>query len=71
MYLQISSLKRSLAEKDEYYREELIRQQTATDRDIIELRRLMDKIDMSHHEKYEKLVLEHENELGNISEITS
>lgn len=71
MIFQVSSLKRSLTEKDEYYREELIRQQTATDRDIIELRRLMDKIDMSHHDKYEKLVLEHDSELGNNFTITA
>ncbi|XP_074041146.1 uncharacterized protein isoform X2 [Leptinotarsa decemlineata] len=60
---EVSSLKRLLAEKDEYYREELVRQQTATDQDILELRRLMDKIDMSHHDKYEKLVSEHDSEI--------
>lgn len=59
-------MKKSLVEKDEYYREELIRQQTNTDRDIMELRRLMDKIDMSHHNKYEKLMLDHEQELGKL-----
>lgn len=52
-------------EKDEYYHEELVKKQTVTDQDILCLRRLMEKIDMTHHEKYEKLVLDHEYELGN------
>nr|CAI5848722.1 unnamed protein product [Callosobruchus analis] len=65
---EVEALKRSLEEKDEHYREQLIKQQTDTDRDIIELRRLMDKIDMSHHDKYEKLVLEHDRELERINE---
>lgn len=39
--------------------------QTDTDREIMELRRLMDKIDMTHHDKYEKLVQEHDEELCN------
>lgn len=33
----------------------------------MELRRLMDKIDMVHHDKFEKLVQEHEEELGNLN----
>lgn len=49
----------------------MVRQQTDTDRDIMELRRLMDKIDMCHHDKYEKLVLEHDSELGNHFKITA
>ncbi|KAG5888068.1 hypothetical protein JTB14_010043 [Gonioctena quinquepunctata] len=60
---EVESLKTLLAEKDEYYREEMVRQQTATDQDILDLRRLMDKIDMSHHDKYEKLVSEHDSEI--------
>ncbi|KAJ8961883.1 hypothetical protein NQ318_021501, partial [Aromia moschata] len=66
--LIVASLKKSLVQKDEYYREEIVRQQTTTDRDIMELRRLMDKIDMSHHNKYEKVLLEHETELEKINE---
>ncbi|VEN40206.1 unnamed protein product [Callosobruchus maculatus] len=65
---EVEALKKSLEEKDEHYREQLIKQQTDTDRDIIELRRLMDKIDMSHHDKYEKLVLEHDREIERINE---
>lgn len=42
----------------------MVRTQTNTDRDIMELRRLMDKIDMCHHDRFEKLVQEHEAELG-------
>lgn len=30
----------------------------------MELRRLMDKIDMTHHDNYEKLVLQHDEEIG-------
>jgi hypothetical protein len=62
--LQIAGLKRALVQKDDYYRAEMIRTQTNTDRDIMELRRLMDKIDMCHHTRFEKLVQEHETELG-------
>ncbi|XP_018561580.1 protein FAM184A isoform X2 [Anoplophora glabripennis] len=65
---EVASLKKSLVEKDEYYREELVSQQTNTDRDIMELRRLMDKIDMSHHNKYEKVITDHESELERINE---
>lgn len=50
--------------KDEHYHNELVKKQTNTDRDILELRRIMDKIDMTHHERFEKLVQEHEDELG-------
>lgn len=65
VFLQIASLKQSLKEKDEHYHNELVNTQTKTDRDILELRRLMDKIDMIHHDKFEKLVQQHEEELGN------
>ncbi|KAJ8921978.1 hypothetical protein NQ315_008615 [Exocentrus adspersus] len=65
---EVASLKKSLVEKDEYYREELIRQQTNTDRDIMKLRRLMDKIDMSHHNNHEKLIETHKSELERINE---
>ncbi|XP_044258104.1 protein FAM184A-like isoform X1 [Tribolium madens] len=67
---EISNLKRALVQKDEFYRQEMIRTQTNTDRDIMELRRLMDKIDMSHHDRFEKLVQEHEVELERVSEET-
>ncbi|XP_063909487.1 protein FAM184A isoform X2 [Zophobas morio] len=64
---EIASLKRALVQKDEYYRGEMIRAQTNTDREIMELRRLMDKIDMCHHNRFEKVVQEHEAELERIS----
>lgn len=67
--IQINGLKKALTEKEEYYQEEIVSSQTKTDRDILELRRLMDKIDMTHHEKYEKLVNEHEEELGNTKSV--
>ena len=52
-------------EKDEYYHEELIRVRSNTDKDIMELRRLMDKIEMTHKENYERIVQKHEIEIGN------
>lgn len=64
MSVQIESLKKALDQKDEYYHEELIRVRSNTDRDIMELRRLMDKIDMTHHDNYEKLALQHDEEIG-------
>ncbi|XP_060524226.1 protein FAM184A-like isoform X2 [Cylas formicarius] len=64
---EIESLKKSLDEKDEYYHEELIRVRSNTDRDIMELRRLMDKIDMAHHNNYEKLVEQHDSELEKLN----
>ncbi|CAG9823515.1 unnamed protein product [Phaedon cochleariae] len=64
---EVSSLKKSLAEKDKHYKEEMVSQQTETDRELMELRRLMDKIDMMHHEKYEKLVSEHDSEIDRIN----
>ncbi|XP_049821695.1 protein FAM184A-like isoform X2 [Aethina tumida] len=66
-FKEINGLKKALTEKEEYYQEEIVSSQTKTDRDILELRRLMDKIDMTHHEKYEKLVNEHEEELARIN----
>ncbi|XP_056638100.1 golgin subfamily A member 6-like protein 22 isoform X2 [Diorhabda sublineata] len=60
---EVHTLKNALEEKDKYYKEEIVKQQSITDQDIFELRRLMDKLDMSHHDKYEKLVLQHETEI--------
>lgn len=65
--LQIDALKQSLKEKEMSYHEELVRKQTDTDRDIMELRRVMDKIDMSHHERFEKMVQQHEEEIGTLA----
>lgn len=56
-----------MKDKDEYYHEQLERKQTDTDRDIMELRRVMDKIDMSHHERFEKMVQQHEGEIEQIN----
>lgn len=64
MVLQIESLKKSLKDKDAYYHAELVRKQSDTDRGMMELRRVMDKIDMSHHERFEKMVHQHEQEIG-------
>ncbi|XP_048517688.1 protein FAM184A isoform X3 [Dendroctonus ponderosae] len=64
---EIDSLKKALDEKDDYYHEELITVRSNTDRDIMELRRLMNKIDMTHHDNYEKLALQHEEELEKLN----
>ncbi|XP_066150093.1 protein FAM184A-like isoform X2 [Euwallacea fornicatus] len=64
---EIESLKKALDQKDEYYHDELIRVRSNTDRDIMELRRLMDKIDMTHHDNYEKLVMQHDEEIEKIN----
>ncbi|KAF7285420.1 hypothetical protein GWI33_010669 [Rhynchophorus ferrugineus] len=64
---EIEHLKKALDEKDEYYHDELISVRTKTDRDIMELRRLMDKIDMTHHDNYDKLVEQHEHEIEKLN----
>lgn len=64
---QIMQLKKSLSDKDDNYQKQVEKVQTNTDRDILELRRVMDKIDMTHHEKFEKIVQEHEVELEKIT----
>ncbi|CAG9854913.1 unnamed protein product [Phyllotreta striolata] len=60
---EVQNLQKALDEKDEYYKNEIVKQQSITDQDIFELRRLIDKLDMSHHEKYDKLVTQHESDL--------
>ncbi|CAH1126919.1 unnamed protein product [Ceutorhynchus assimilis] len=65
---EIESLKRALDDKDDFYHEELIRVRSNTDKDIMELRRLMDKIDMTHHENYEKLSMRHEEEIEKLTQ---
>ncbi|KAF5276036.1 hypothetical protein FQA39_LY00832 [Lamprigera yunnana] len=64
---EVNFLKESLTEKDDYYQTQLEKAQTNTDRDIMELRRVMDKIDMCHHERFEKLMQQHEDELEKIN----
>ncbi|XP_030758972.1 protein FAM184A isoform X4 [Sitophilus oryzae] len=64
---EIQYLKKALDEKDEYYHDELISVRSKTDRDIMELRRLMDKIDMTHHDNYDKLVDQHEMEIEQLN----
>lgn len=53
-----------MASKDEEYQKELERLQTKADRDILELRRSLDKTDMSYHNQIEKLTETHEREIG-------
>ncbi|CAH1237321.1 unnamed protein product [Diabrotica balteata] len=65
---KVHTLQNALEEKDKFYKDEIVKQQSITDQDIFELRRLMDKLDMSHHDKYEKLTQKHEAELERMKE---
>lgn len=44
----------------------MVNLQTKTDLDVLELRRIMDKIDMTHHDRFENLVKKHEEEIGKL-----
>ena len=61
---QISALKASLEEKDKYCQQELEKAQTNSDRDIFDLRRKLDKIDLTYQEQMENLNEKHEKEMG-------
>ncbi|XP_022908514.2 protein FAM184A isoform X1 [Onthophagus taurus] len=65
---EISSLKKTIKDSENRYRSEMEQQQSKTDRDIMELRRVMDKIDMVHHNNFEKMVQVHEDELERLKE---
>lgn len=60
-------MKRTLQEKEKNYQKEMVNLQTKTDLDVLELRRIMDKIDMTHHDRFENLVKQHEEEIGEAS----
>lgn len=60
----IEDLKSILVKKENKFQKEIERLQTNTDRDIMELRRELDKTDMSYHERVEKMLADHEAELG-------
>lgn len=55
-----------MKEKEASFHHEMMKTQTNTDREFMELRRLMNKIDMMHHDKFEKLVQEHDEEIGKL-----
>jgi len=57
-------LKDRLTEKDSYYHGELEKAQTNADRDIFDLRRKLDKIDLSYQDQMEKLTEKYEKEIG-------
>jgi hypothetical protein len=57
-------MKDRLTEKDTYYHGELEKAQTNADRDIFDLRRKLDKIDLSYQEQMEKLTEKYEKEIG-------
>jgi hypothetical protein len=65
-------LKDRLTEKDTYYHGELEKAQTNADRDIFDLRRKLDKIDLSYQDQLEKLTEKYEKEIGeNIKKIVT
>lgn len=64
LILQISTLKDRLTEKDTYYHGELEKAQTNADRDIFDLRRKLDKLDLSYQDQLEKLTEKYEKEIG-------
>ena len=57
-------MKDRLTEKDNYYHGELEKAQTNADRDIFDLRRKLDKIDLSYQDQMEKLTEKYEKEIG-------
>lgn len=61
---QLQDLEQKLSEKEELYRKELLRLQTNSDRDMLELRRKLDKMDLSYQEQLEKKQELHEQEIG-------
>ncbi|XP_023711917.1 protein FAM184A isoform X4 [Cryptotermes secundus] len=60
---EISTLKDRLTEKDTYYHGELEKAQTNADRDIFDLRRKLDKLDLSYQDQLEKLTEKYEKEI--------
>ncbi|KDR07715.1 hypothetical protein L798_02631 [Zootermopsis nevadensis] len=64
---EISTLKDRLTEKDTYYHGELEKAQTNADQDIFNLRRKLDKIDLSYQEQMEKLTDKYEKEIEQLN----
>lgn len=63
-FFQFENMQQKLADKEDSYRKELLRLQTNSDRDMLELRRKLDKMDLSYQEQLEKEQEQHEKELG-------
>ncbi|XP_073997789.1 uncharacterized protein isoform X3 [Rhodnius prolixus] len=61
--MEIDNYKKRLEEKEEKHRLEMESAQTHSDRDVLDLRRKMDKLDMQYQEKIEKLQEAHEKEI--------
>ena len=62
--MQLETLDQKLLEKERLYREELVKLQTNSDRDMLELRRKLDRMDLRYQEQIEKKQEEHETEIG-------
>ncbi|GLV38013.1 uncharacterized protein CBL_07811 [Carabus blaptoides fortunei] len=65
---ELAELKETLAKKETKHQTEMERLQTNTDRDIVELRRELDKAEMGYHERVEKLLEDHELQLERLNE---
>lgn len=61
---ELAELKETLAKKEAKHQTEVERLQTNADRDIMELRRELDKAEMGYHERIEKMLEDHEQQLG-------
>ena len=60
----MDELEEKLSNKEDSYRKELVRLQTHSDRDMLELRRKLDKMDLAYQEQLEKKQEQHEQEIG-------
>lgn len=63
---EIDALKHLLETKDDKHQSEMDRLRTNTDHDAMQLRRALDKADLSYHEKMEKMSENHETEIGKV-----
>ncbi|PSN47607.1 hypothetical protein C0J52_04581 [Blattella germanica] len=64
---EIAALKEQLENKETYYHQEMEKAQTNADRDIFDLRRKLDKIDLTYQEQMEKLNEKHEKEIEQLN----
>lgn len=65
----MTRLKAHLEQNEEAYEKELEKARTNADRDIFDLRRKLDKVDLSYQEQMEKLVDKHEKDIGRFARV--
>lgn len=66
-YVQVELLKQKLTDKEVEHKQNIETFRTNADCDIFELRRKLDRIDLTYQDKIEKLQKDHEQEKGKIS----